>query len=154
MNVKKLSRAAMSYPAPHRCFSNPLPDFNNDTHHASSSSASSQIPQADDSLHLLLRSSPSILSHKFLYAAVALKDEVVRATWSDPSAKLNKNLDMYKGTLGTAFLCFKAYQTTGNLEDLHLCRDIIQACSAASASMRQLRIMIPMSSQTAISISS
>lgn len=124
---------AMSYPAPERCFRNRLPDSRR-SHQPSDSAAA---PPISGHALLLLQSPPAILSDNFLSAALHLKDEVVQATWSNSSATPRKNLSIYTGTLGTAFLCFRAYQATGNLQDLHLCRDIIQACSAASASMRQ-----------------
>lgn len=131
---------AMSYPAPERCFRNRLLDSGRSHQPSDSAAAASASPISDGAL-LRLQSPPAILSDNFLSAALHLKDEVVQATWSNTSATPRKNLSIYTGTLGTAFLCFRAYQATGNLQDLHLCRDIIQACSAASASMRRLGLL-------------
>ncbi|KAG0566223.1 hypothetical protein KC19_7G047200 [Ceratodon purpureus] len=71
-----------------------------------------------------------------LKVAMSLKDEVVQATWirqgrraSDPT--------LYTGALGTAFLCFKAYQITGSKEDLALCSEIVDSCATAAEPMKK-----------------
>ena len=63
--------------------------------------------------------------------------QVVEATWCNIPGKFN-NLSIYNGILGTAFLCFRSYQATANLDDLHICRDIIHKCAVESTSMRKL----------------
>lgn len=44
---------------------------------------------------------------------------------------------MYKGLSGTAFMCFRSHQITGNKEDLALCSDMIDSCAAVARSLRQ-----------------
>ncbi|XP_024401743.1 lanC-like protein GCL1 isoform X2 [Physcomitrium patens] len=44
---------------------------------------------------------------------------------------------MYVGMLGTAFLCFKVHQTTGSIEDLDICCNIVDSCAVAAESMKQ-----------------
>ena len=48
------------------------------------------------------------------------------------SGKRVKDYSLYTGTLGTAYLLFKAYQVTKNQNDLNLCSDIIKACESVS----------------------
>lgn len=78
---------------------------------------------------------PAISSEMFLNAAIFLKDQVVDATWTgrggrcvDPTA--------YGGLLGTAIVCLKSYEVTGSTEDLRLCAEIVDACSAAALSSK------------------
>jgi len=47
---------------------------------------------------------------------------------------------MYVGMLGTAFLCFKIYETTGSKEDLDLCCEIVDSCATAAETMKQYGI--------------
>ena len=63
--------------------------------------------------------------------------QVVEATWCNMPRKF-KNLSIYNGILGTAFLCFRSYQATANLDDLHICKEIIHKCAVETASMRKL----------------
>ncbi|MCH99855.1 lanC-like protein GCR2-like, partial [Trifolium medium] len=44
-----------------------------------------------------------------------------------------KDYTLYTGVLGTAYLVFKAYQVTKNVDDLNLCLKIVKACDSASA---------------------
>lgn len=43
---------------------------------------------------------------------------------------------LYCGTLGTAFLLFKAYQVTKNTNDLAVCSQIVKDCDSASRHSR------------------
>uniref|UniRef100_A0A0D6QWX3 LanC-like protein GCL1 n=1 Tax=Araucaria cunninghamii TaxID=56994 RepID=A0A0D6QWX3_ARACU len=70
-----------------------------------------------------------------LKAALNLKDEVVQATWTQWGFRC-RDPTMYTGLSGTAFVCFKSYQMTGNVEDLALCSEMIDACAAASRNLR------------------
>ncbi|GLJ46943.1 hypothetical protein SUGI_0990570 [Cryptomeria japonica] len=72
----------------------------------------------------------------FLKAALNLKDEVVQATWTQEDFRC-RDPTIYTGLSGTAFLCFKSYQLTGNMEDLALCSELIDACAAVARNLRQ-----------------
>lgn len=54
-------------------------------------------------------------------------------TWGF-SGQTVEDFTLYSGTLGAAFLLFRAYQVTGNANELSLCLEIVKACDAASAS--------------------
>ncbi|KAK4764848.1 hypothetical protein SAY86_025938 [Trapa natans] len=79
----------------------------------------------------------------FLRAAISLKDQVVQVTWReggdvgsghDPTA--------YTGLLGTAFICLRSYEATGNRQDLLLSSDIAEACAISSrTSSRQVTFL-------------
>lgn len=61
--------------------------------------------------------------------------QVVQSTWRRNGSRVN-DPTMYIGVLGTAFLCFKAYQVTGSQDDLNQCLDIVDACASAAITMR------------------
>ncbi|KAK8527385.1 hypothetical protein V6N12_054598 [Hibiscus sabdariffa] len=84
-----------------------------------------------DSLTNLLSLPYKTLSDQLKTAAFALKETVVRETWG-LSGKRVQDYTVYTGALGTAYLVFKAYQVTKNLNDLKLCSDIVKACDSAS----------------------
>jgi hypothetical protein len=71
-----------------------------------------------------------------LKAAIALRDEVVQATWIRHGPRVS-DPTMYVGMLGTAFLCFKVHETTGSREDLDLCCQIVDNCASAAETMKQ-----------------
>jgi hypothetical protein len=50
------------------------------------------------------------------------------------TGQLVRDFTLYCGTLGTAFLLFKAYLVTNNKNDLALCSQIVKACDSASFS--------------------
>ncbi|KAH9559155.1 hypothetical protein CY35_06G044100 [Sphagnum magellanicum] len=75
-------------------------------------------------------------SHRFLKSALALKAEVIQATWMKNGPRVS-NPTLYVGTLGTAFMCFKAYLTTGSKQDLIDCCDIVDSCCAAAMTVEQ-----------------
>ncbi|XP_059452165.1 lanC-like protein GCL2 isoform X2 [Corylus avellana] len=54
-------------------------------------------------------------------------------TWG-MTGQLVRDFTLYCGTLGTAFLLFKAYLVTNNKNDLALCSQIVKACDSASFS--------------------
>nr|XP_043631624.1 lanC-like protein GCL1 [Erigeron canadensis] len=88
----------------------------------------------DDDNHLSINAfslSPEI----FLEAAIALKDQVVEATWTEVCAGGGEIIDptVYTGLLGTAFTCLRFYEVNGSDRDLKLCADIVDACAAAAA---------------------
>lgn len=48
-----------------------------------------------------------------------------------------RDLTVYTGVLGTAFLCLKSYERTGNAEDLALCLEIVKTYTVkTSTSMK------------------
>lgn len=56
--------------------------------------------------------------------------QVVAQTWV---GRRVRDFTLYSGTLGTAFLLFKAYQVNHNRDDLALCAEIVKACDSASS---------------------
>ncbi|KAL8193961.1 hypothetical protein R6Q57_026203 [Mikania cordata] len=89
--------------------------------------ASNGSPKADVSGNL------SLSPETFLEAAVALKEQVVEATWAEVCAGGGEIVDptIYTGLLGTAFTCLRFYEATGSLRDLRLGADIVDACATA-----------------------
>ncbi|XP_071735413.1 lanC-like protein GCL1 [Rutidosis leptorrhynchoides] len=77
----------------------------------------------------------SLSPETFLEAAIALKEQVVEATWTELCAGGGEIMDstVYTGLLGTAFTCLRFYEATGSQQDLHLCADIVHACADAVA---------------------
>lgn len=59
----------------------------------------------------------------------------MRETW-ELSGKRVQDYTVYTGMLGTAYLAFKAYQVTKNVNDLKICSDIVKACDSASKGSR------------------
>lgn len=62
--------------------------------------------------------------------------QVLQATWIRHGPRVS-DPTMYVGMLGTAFLCFKVYETTGSKEDLDLCCEIVDSCATAAETMKQ-----------------
>lgn len=56
---------------------------------------------------------------------------MVKETWI-ANGKRVRDYSMYTGALGTALLLFKAYQVTGDKNDLALSSQIIKTCHSAS----------------------
>ncbi|KAL3699372.1 hypothetical protein R1sor_017394 [Riccia sorocarpa] len=71
----------------------------------------------------------------FVKAALELRSEVVQSTYRRNGPRVN-DPSMYVGVLGTGFLCLKVYLATGSEDDLALCLDIVDACSAGAQTMR------------------
>lgn len=71
-----------------------------------------------------------------LEVAMSIKDEVIQATWIRKGRRVSDPI-LYTGVLGTAFLCFKAYQITGSKEDLTLCSEIVDSCTVAAKSLHK-----------------
>ncbi|CAI5466848.1 unnamed protein product [Closterium sp. Yama58-4] len=67
---------------------------------------------------------------EFLRAGLDLKDKIVEATWRNgaPAPRVRDPF-LYVGLLGTAWVCFRAYQATGDVADLALAADIIRAAA-------------------------
>lgn len=55
----------------------------------------------------------------------------MKETWLRTGGRV-KDFTLYTGSLGTAYLLFKAYQVTNNKSDLNLCIEIVRACEYAS----------------------
>ncbi|PIN22727.1 Lanthionine synthetase C-like protein 1 [Handroanthus impetiginosus] len=106
-----------------RFFPNEMPDFIPETESAAVA--------ASDSLTQLLLLPYSTLSERLKKAALDLKDTVVKETWVAKGKRVS-DYTLYTGALGIAFLLFKAYQVTGDNNNLALCSDIIKACDSAS----------------------
>ncbi|GFP78597.1 lanc-like protein gcr2 [Phtheirospermum japonicum] len=90
-----------------------------------------QSSSASDSLANLLHLPYKTLSELLKKAAFDLKDTVVKETWFAKGKRV-ADYTLYTGALGTALLLFKAYQVTGDKNDLSICADIIKACDSAS----------------------
>ncbi|KAK1410682.1 hypothetical protein QVD17_37221 [Tagetes erecta] len=75
----------------------------------------------------------SVSPETFLEAAIALKEQVVEATWTELCAGGGEIVDptIYTGLLGTAFTCLRFYEATGSHRDLQLSADIVHACATA-----------------------
>ncbi|KAL3527616.1 hypothetical protein ACH5RR_012272 [Cinchona calisaya] len=85
----------------------------------------------------------SLPAETFLKAAISLKNQVVEVTWSG-QCNFYGGMDttVYTGLLGTAFTCLRAYEATGNLQDLRLCSEIIGTCASfAPSSTRHLTFL-------------
>ncbi|KAK1309526.1 hypothetical protein QJS10_CPA09g01582 [Acorus calamus] len=111
-----------------RFFPNGMPDFVEE---------SSEQSGSGDSLLSLLASPYPTASQRFLRSALDLKDKIVRETWRGGGRRV-KDFTLYTGSLGTAFLLFKAYQVTDNRNDLSLCLEIVKACDAAARDSGQV----------------
>ncbi|PNX71575.1 lanC-like protein 2-like [Trifolium pratense] len=92
---------------------------------------SSQTP-TPHSLTSLLSLPYTTLTSKLQAAALHFKQSVVNETWGSSGNRV-KDYTLYTGVLGTAYLVFKAYQVTKNVDDLNLCLKIVKACDSASA---------------------
>ncbi|KAG9451433.1 hypothetical protein H6P81_011398 [Aristolochia fimbriata] len=89
--------------------------------------------QVDD-----LTAALSVPSHAFLRAALALKDQIVEATWKEePELRQGVDLTFCTGLLGTAFICLKSYEATGDRRDLQLCAHIVDACAGAARTYKR-----------------
>ncbi|CAI5999173.1 unnamed protein product [Closterium sp. NIES-64] len=71
------------------------------------------------------------LEEAFLGAGLALKDEVVHATWQHRRPPRGSKTDpfLYTGLLGTAFVCLRAFHVTRSSADLDLAADITRAAA-------------------------
>ncbi|KAJ7519043.1 hypothetical protein O6H91_20G020600 [Diphasiastrum complanatum] len=117
-----------------RYFENTLPDYSPEEE-GKDSTVECKSPLAFDRTVGRPSRQCVISTAEFLEAALRLKDEIVRATWS-PIARVS-DPTTYTGLLGTAFLCFKTYQVTGGNNELVLCTDIINSCAAAAEKMEK-----------------
>lgn len=77
----------------------------------------------------------SLPCETFLKAAVSLKDQVVEVTWrrgSGGGGEPGRGMDptLYTGLLGTAFICLRSYELTGNQQELLLSAEIIDTCAS------------------------
>ncbi|XP_075482131.1 lanC-like protein GCR2 [Primulina tabacum] len=109
-----------------RLFPNEMPDYIPEIPPLESDA----VPASDSLtklLHLPFRSLCQGLTKEALY----LKEIIVNETWVAKGKRVD-DFDLYTGSLGTAFLLFKAYQVTKDKDDLALCSDIIKACDSAS----------------------
>eukprot|EP00252_Welwitschia_mirabilis_P026943 TRINITY_DN903_c0_g1_i1.p1 TRINITY_DN903_c0_g1~~TRINITY_DN903_c0_g1_i1.p1 ORF type:complete len:417 (-),score=82.42 TRINITY_DN903_c0_g1_i1:582-1832(-) len=70
----------------------------------------------------------------FLKEALQLKDEVIQATWT--RGNRCRDPTVYTGLAGTAFMCFRSYQITGDSKDLDLAIEIIDTCAASARNLR------------------
>lgn len=115
-----------------RFFPNVMPDFVAET----PASVAEQRPDMDSFLKLL--SMPYLpLSEHFKRAALDLKENIAIQTWGATGQRVH-DFTLYAGTLGTAFLLFRAFQVTNNSNDLTLCSQIVKACDSASLGSRDV----------------
>uniref|UniRef100_A0A7N0ZX13 Uncharacterized protein n=2 Tax=Kalanchoe fedtschenkoi TaxID=63787 RepID=A0A7N0ZX13_KALFE len=82
----------------------------------------------------------TIPSESFLKSAVHVKNQVVEATWRQGKEVVDPT--MYNGLLGTAFICLRSFEATGEHSDLELAAEIADVCaSRASSSTRHLTFL-------------
>ncbi|KAM3343540.1 lanC-like protein GCL2 isoform X2 [Capsicum galapagoense] len=100
------------------------------------------IPQqgTHESLLKLLSTPYHTLSEKFKRAALDVKETVLVETWGLTRQQVS-DFTLYCGTLGTAFLLFKAYQVTKNTNGLAVCSQIVKDCDAASRHSRDVTFL-------------
>ncbi|WJX68372.1 transcription factor [Trifolium repens] len=111
-----------------RFFPNDLPPFVEETILEEATSSQTPTPH---SLTSLLSLPYTTLTSKLQAAALHFKQSVVNETWGSSRNRV-KDYTLYTGVLGTAYLVFKAYQVTKNVDDLNLCLKIVKACDSAS----------------------
>lgn len=112
-----------------RYFPHTLPDF------VEESDAEEEKDRGDRVLQLL-RLPYASAADQFLEAANSQKDEIVKETWVNTQAAV-RDFSLYTGSLGTAYLCFKAYEVMKNPDDLTLCTQIVEQCATAAQGMRE-----------------
>ncbi|PSR95323.1 LanC-like protein [Actinidia chinensis var. chinensis] len=115
-----------------RFFPNEMPDFVEEKEPLTVAS--------EDSLMKLLSMPYSSLSERLKRAGLDLKETVVVETWG-LSGRRVRDFTLYSGTLGTAFLLFKACQVSPNRDDLALCSEIVKACDSASSHSRDVTFL-------------
>ncbi|KAL8167313.1 hypothetical protein V2J09_008812 [Rumex salicifolius] len=115
-----------------RFFPNEMPEFIPETPLDEPTPESSAHTSRGDSLTKLLHLPFRSLSQQLLNSATEIKDTVVRETWSRRSMRYLQDYTLYTGSLGTAFLVFKAFQVSPKPADLALCSDIVRACDSTS----------------------
>ncbi|CAL5342582.1 unnamed protein product [Camellia sinensis] len=93
------------------------------------------IVGSEDSLMKLLLMPYSAFSERLKELDWISKKLVVVETWGITEQRV-ADFTLYSGTLGTAFLQFKAYHVTDNEVDLKLCSEIVKACDFASSQSR------------------
>ncbi|XP_074284898.1 lanC-like protein GCL2 [Silene latifolia] len=117
-----------------RYFANNMPQYVPET---SSTVTSTETETKDNSLLNLLSTDYKSFASLLERLALDIKETVVIETWGRTGQKV-VDFSLYAGTLGTAFLLFKAYQVTKNVSDLNLCLEIVKACDLASSSSRDV----------------
>lgn len=124
-----------------RFFPNIMPDFvqENPRVEQEIEQQGHKIPHqgTEESLLRLLSSPYHLLSEKLKRAALDIKETIVVETWGLTAQKVD-DFTLYTGVLGTAFLLFKSFQVSNNVNDLSLCSQIIKACDSASVHSRYL----------------
>lgn len=109
-----------------RLFPNIMPDFVAET---ATEEGEEETATTGDSLLKLLSMPYAKLSQRFKRAALDLKETVVIETWGLTGQRV-QDFTLYCGTLGTAYLLFKAYLVTGNKNDLNICSEIVKSCDS------------------------
>ncbi|GAB4824965.1 LanC-like protein gcl2 [Ancistrocladus abbreviatus] len=126
-----------------RFFTDYIPDFISQTSITQPSEhkipPSSNDPHAQDlsSLLNLLSMDDKSLAARFERQALDIKETVVVDTWGCTEQKV-QDFTLYAGALGTAFLLFRAYRATNNINDLTLSSEIVKACDLASSNSRDV----------------
>lgn len=67
--------------------------------------------------------------------------QVVQLSWKgvrELGSGMSLDPSVYSGVLGTAFTCLRAYEATGNQQDLTLCAEIVDTCSDVARGTRYL----------------
>ncbi|KAH9624508.1 hypothetical protein KSS87_019824 [Heliosperma pusillum] len=117
-----------------RYFANNMPQY---VPEISSIVTTTETETNDNSLLDLLSTDYKSFSLLLERLALDIKETVVIETWGRTGQKV-VDFSLYAGTLGTAFLLFKAYQVTKNVNDLYLCLEIVKACDLASSGSRDV----------------
>ncbi|XP_057459262.1 lanC-like protein GCL2 [Actinidia eriantha] len=106
-----------------RFFPNEMPDF------VEEKDEETVAMNSEDSLMKLLSMPYSALFERLKHAGLDIKETVVVET-SRLAGQRERDISLYCGTLGTAFLQFRAYLVTNNKDDLNLCSEIVKACDS------------------------
>ncbi|KAH7533306.1 lanC-like protein GCL2 [Ziziphus jujuba] len=121
-----------------RFFPNLMPGFVAEMPTSSTSLAQQQQHEAgSDSLMRLLSMPYPSLSHHFKRTALDLRETIV-SDMRRVAGQREHDFTLYTGALGKAFLLFKAYQVTNNMNDLMLCSQIVRDCDSASLASRDV----------------
>ncbi|KAB1210006.1 LanC-like protein GCL2 [Morella rubra] len=123
-----------------RFFPNVMPDFVPESATEIQEEAEPALPASQDSLMKLLSMPYPSLSERFKRAALDLKETIVVQTWGMSGQRVQDST-LYSGSLGAAFLLFKAYLFTKNKNDLALCSQIVKACHSASFNSRDVTFL-------------
>ncbi|KAL2937709.1 LanC-like protein GCL2 [Bienertia sinuspersici] len=120
-----------------RYFRNELPEYVPETLSSTATTSSQQQGLTGNTLLKLLSMDYNSFASLLERQALDIKQTVVVETWGRSGQKV-WDYSLYVGALGTAFLLFKAYQVTKNINDLTLCLEVVKGCDHASSHSRDV----------------